>query len=188
MRDKHFGRMVRSAAISSTRVDSKTFDDSSHLSQEFTSLSHSISSRQGDFNEFFIFLSIFLFTLDHRSLYETISSLIDTATVLELVVIVVVVLVVVDVDAVIVVVVAVAVVVVVVFVVVVVVLSASKFDSNRRLAFALSLPRESVAKFHIYTIKLDAFLYAFFFFFASCRRIVLTFCPEERHYLFRLPI
>lgn len=109
---------------------------------------------------------------------------------LELVVIVVVVLVVVDVDAVIVVVVAVAVVVVVVvFVVVVVVLSASKFDSNRRLAFALSLPRESVAKFHIYTIKLDAFLYAFFFFFfASCRRIVLTFCPEERHYLFRLPI
>lgn len=107
---------------------------------------------------------------------------------LELVVIVVVVLVVVDVDAVIVVVVVVAVVVVVVFVVVVVVLSASKFDSNRRLAFALSLPRESVAKFHIYTIKLDAFLYAFFFFFASCRRIVLTFCPEERHYLFRLPI
>lgn len=83
---------------------------------------------------------------------------------LELVVIVVVVLVVVDVDAVIVVVVVVAVVVVVVFVVVVVVLSASKFDSNRRLAFALSLPRESVAKFHIYTIKLDAFLYAFFFF------------------------
>ena len=104
---------------------------------------------------------------------------------LELVVIVVVVVVVVVVGGV--------VVAVVVVVVVVVVLPASKFDSNRRLAFALSLPRESVAKFHIYTIKLDAFLcfcvfiYLFFFFFLLVlESYFLTFCPEERYY--RLPI
>lgn len=102
---------------------------------------------------------------------------------LELVVIVVVVVVVVVVGGV---------VVAVVVVVVVVVLPAPKFDSNRRLAFALSLPRESVAKFHIYTIKLDAFLcfcvfiYLFFFFLLLVLESFLTFCPEERYY--RLPI